>query len=138
MSALIRVQTRKSIVSLGLLLLAGLLLSGCAWLPGGDDDELNIDLGIYLPKEWTPIGNWRDVNIDADDTLEHLLFFAYGSGQVGGVIYDPQADTSFAPRGERSADLCIAESGFGDHGAISFVAQFLARERPRLSCGSGR
>jgi len=81
------------------LVLVSLLLSGCDWFRR-DGSTLDIDFSVYLPAEWTPIENWKDVNIDNDDTMEHLLFYRYESGQVGGVIYDPQTNTDFAPMAE--------------------------------------
>jgi hypothetical protein len=82
-------------VALLLGLMAG-LLSGCAWF-GGGTEPLDIDFRPLLPQEWTPIGDWQPVSIDADDTPEQLLFYSYESGQVGGVIYDPQSEAEFAP-----------------------------------------
>lgn len=89
----------RSTLVVGALMVTIFLLSGCRWL-GGNTNDLGIDYRDYLPVEWEPLGSWQDVNIDDDDTVEHLLFYRYEGGQVGGVIYDPQTNSNFAPAAE--------------------------------------
>ena len=89
----------RSTLGVIVLMMTIFLLSGCRWL-GGNTNDLGIDYRDYLPVEWEPLGSWQDVNIDDDDTVEHLLFYRYEGGQVGGVIYDPQTNSNFAPAAE--------------------------------------
>lgn len=89
-------RRNRSILVAAALMVAVFLLSGCSWL-GRNTNDLGIDYRDYLPVEWEPLGSWQDVNIDDDDTVEHLLFYRYEGGQVGGVIYDPQTNSTFAP-----------------------------------------
>jgi len=60
--------------------------------------KVPFDLQTVLPKDWTPLGSLREVNIDGDADNEWLLFFRYNAvksgdkmiGPIGGVIFDPQ------------------------------------------------
>lgn len=89
-------KARSTLLVIAVLMATTFLLSGCDWFRSNNND-LGIDYKDYLPVEWEPLGSWHDVNIDDDDTVEHLLFYRYEGGQVGGVIYDPQTTTDFAP-----------------------------------------
>lgn len=97
---------RSTLVVVVVLTAATFLLSGCSWFNRNQSD-LGIDYSVYLPVEWEPLGSWHDVNIDDDDTMEHLLFYRYEGGQVGGVIYDPQTDSGFAPVPESPPTLSL-------------------------------
>ncbi len=51
---------------------------------------LELDFTQVLPAGWQAVGAWQEVNIDADDSVEYLLFFSFDQGQVGAAIFDPQ------------------------------------------------
>ncbi len=89
-------KSRSTLVVVVVLMAATFLLSGCSWF-NRDESNLGIDYTSLLPVEWEPLGSWQSVNIDEDETPEYLLFYRYEGGQVGGVIYDPQTNTEFAP-----------------------------------------
>ena len=56
----------------------------------------NIDLDEIKPAAWEPYtDSLLRVNLDDDPEVEWLFFYRYDGDQIGGVIYDPQAD----PRG---------------------------------------
>ncbi len=99
-------RNRSRLMAASLLVLATFLLSGCG-LFKQSTSSLDINFRDYLPVEWTPIDNWHDINIDEDETLEHLLFYRYESGQVGGVIYDPQTTTDFAPTADAGSIFAL-------------------------------
>lgn len=82
---------RTLLVLWGLLALG--LLSGCSLAGlGRPDIPLNIDYRRYLPREWTPIGEWRPIDVDEDGQTEWLLFYAYDHGQIGGMVLDFQSN----------------------------------------------
>ncbi len=85
-----------------LLLISLGLLSGCGLLPNRAS-QVSLDLTAFLPSEWQPVGALQEINIDDDAAVEYLMLYQYdqsnGSGPVGALILDPQAETIVAESG---------------------------------------
>jgi hypothetical protein len=80
------------------------LLSGCGLL-ANRSGQVALDLTAFLPSEWQPVGTLREINIDDDAAVEYLMLYRYdqvnGSGPIGALILDPQAETIVSDSGER-------------------------------------
>ena len=75
----------------GWLLCILLLGAGCQFTSRqARTQPLELDFAQVLPAGWQAVGTWQEVNIDADDSVEYLLFFSFDQGQVGAAIFDTQ------------------------------------------------
>jgi hypothetical protein len=86
------------IVPLALILL---LAAGC--FPFPSKEAVPFDMRRIIPKEWVPMGELIEINVDQDENTEWLLFYRYDlsqerkesknyAGPIGGVIFDRQID----------------------------------------------
>lgn len=98
-----RANHTSVLFGISLMVCYALLLSGCF----GRGEEATVDLNFtqMIPSDWTPVGDFQEINIDGDPLQEYLLFYTYDNGQAGAVIYDPQLEgeslgLSPAPAGE--------------------------------------
>ena len=82
------------IVSLALILL---LAAGC--FPFPSKEAVPFDMRRIIPREWVPMGELIEINVDQDENTEWLLFYRYDlsqerkesknyAGPIGGVILD--------------------------------------------------
>ena len=75
-----------------------------------------------LPAGWQAVGTWQEVNIDADGSVEYLLFFSFDQGQVGAAIFDTQIASDVVGMVDLSA--APAETGDGAQ-SVPATARFL-------------
>jgi len=79
-----------------------LLTTGCQ-IPFLSQGEVPFDIKRIIPPDWIPTGALSEINVDADEEPEWLLFYRYDlsparreqrnyAGPIGGVIFDQQID----------------------------------------------